>query len=122
MKRLVPPFVLLAGLAVALIVSSPNAANGQSAGLVSSVLNRMENNRRSLKSLKASVSMEKYNAQLRDKDNYSGFVLYMRRVAATLRFESNGRNHSMRFWQFPRVSTRCFAHVSCRRSPESRVR
>jgi len=93
MKRLVPPFVLLAGLAVALIVSSPNAANGQSAGLVSSVLNRMENNRRSLKSLKASLSMEKYNAQLRDKDNYSGFVLYM---------PASGRDASVRIeWQKP---------------------
>lgn len=93
MKRLVPPFVLLAGLAVALIVSSPNAANGQSAGLVSSVLNRMENNRRSLKSLKASVSMEKYNAQLRDKDNYSGFVLYL---------PATGRDASVRIeWQKP---------------------
>jgi outer membrane lipoprotein-sorting protein len=93
MKRLVPPFVLLAGLAVALIVSSPNAANGQSAGLVSSVLNRMESNRRSLKSLKASVSMEKYNAQLRDKDNYSGFVLYL---------PATGRDASVRIeWQKP---------------------
>ena len=93
MKRLVPPFVLLAGLAVALIVSSPNAANGQSAGLVSSVLNRMERNRTSLKSLKASLSMEKYNAQLRDKDSYSGWVLY---VPAT------GRDASFRIeWQRP---------------------
>ncbi|MDQ2922402.1 MAG: outer membrane lipoprotein carrier protein LolA [Acidobacteriota bacterium] len=93
MKRLVPPFILLAGLAVALIVSSPNSANGQSAGLVSSVLNRMERNRQSLKSLKASLSMEKYNAQLRDAERYSGVVLYM---------PASGRDASVRIeWQKP---------------------
>jgi len=93
MKRLVPPFILLAGLAVALIVSSPSAANGQSAGLVSSVLNRMERNRQSLKSLKASLSMEKYNAQLRDAELYSGIVLYL---------PASGRDASVRIeWQTP---------------------
>ena len=79
---------------------------------MSSVLNRMERNRQSLKSLKASLSMEKYNAQLRDKDNYSGWVLYVpAQLAAMLRCESNGRNRSMRFWRLPRASTRCFAHA-----------
>src|SRR6267142_4150543 len=93
MKRFVSPFILFAILAVSFTVSSPNAANGQSAGLVSSVLNRMERNRQSLKSLKASVSMEKYNAQLRDKENYSGFVLYM---------PASGRDASVRIeWQKP---------------------
>jgi outer membrane lipoprotein-sorting protein len=93
MKRLVPPFVLLAGLAIVLIVSSTNAANGQSAGLVSSVLNRMERNRVSLKSLKAGLSMEKYNAQLRDAERYSGVMLYM---------PASGRDASVRIeWQSP---------------------
>jgi outer membrane lipoprotein-sorting protein len=92
MKKFVSLGVLLAVLASALI-SSPRAANGQSAGLVSSVLNRMERNRQSLKSLKASLSMEKYNAQLRDKDNYSGWVLYL---------PASGRNASVRIeWQKP---------------------
>ncbi|MEP6912510.1 MAG: outer membrane lipoprotein carrier protein LolA [bacterium] len=92
MKRLIPQFMLFAILAVAFTVSS-SAVNGQSAGLVSSVLNRMERNRQSLKSLKASVSMEKYNAQLRDKENYSGFVLYM---------PASGRDASVRIeWQKP---------------------
>jgi outer membrane lipoprotein-sorting protein len=90
MKRLVPLFIVLA---VALLVSFPNPAKSQSAGLVSSVLNRMERNRQSLKSLKASVSMEKYNAQLRDKENFSGFVLYM---------PASGRDASVRIeWQKP---------------------
>jgi outer membrane lipoprotein-sorting protein len=92
MKKLVPLGILLAVLASALI-TSPRAANGQSAGLVSSVLNRMERNRQSLKSLKAGLSMEKYNAQLREKDNYSGWVLYA---------PASGRNASVRIeWQKP---------------------
>jgi len=92
MKKLVPLGILLAVLASALI-TSPKSANGQSAGLVSSVLNRMERNRQSLKSLKASLSMEKYNAQLREKDNYSGWVLYA---------PASGRNASVRIeWQKP---------------------
>jgi outer membrane lipoprotein-sorting protein len=74
--------------------SAPKTTNGQSAGLVSSVLNRMESNRRTLRSLKASLSMEKYNAQLRDKDNYSGWVLYQ---------PGSGRDASVRIeWQRPR--------------------
>jgi outer membrane lipoprotein-sorting protein len=94
MKRLVPLSLLLAILAGASIISSPKAINGQSAGLVSSVLNRMERNRQSLRSLKASLSMEKYNAQLRDKDDYSGSVLYV---------PASGRDASVRIeWQRPR--------------------
>ncbi len=93
MKRLVPLGILLAVLA-GVLVSSPKASNAQSAGLVSSVLNRMERNRQTLKSLKASLSMEKYNAQLRDKDNYSGWVLYQ---------PGSGRDASVRIeWQKPR--------------------
>ena len=93
MKRLVPLGLLVAIIAGAAIISSPKAINGQSAGLVSSVLNRMERNRQSLRSLKASVSMEKYNAQLREKDNYSGWVLYA---------PASGRNASVRIeWQKP---------------------
>ena len=93
MKRLVPLSLLLAILAGASIISSPKATNGQSAGLVSSVLNRMERNRQSLRSLKASLSMEKYNAQLRDKESYSGWVLYL---------PATGRDASVRIeWQRP---------------------
>jgi outer membrane lipoprotein-sorting protein len=94
MKRLVPLGLLLAVIAGVSIISSPGAANGQSAGLVSSVLNRMERNRQSLKSLKASLSMEKYNSQLRDKDQYIGNVMYM---------PASGRNAYVRIeWQKPR--------------------
>jgi outer membrane lipoprotein-sorting protein len=94
MRRLVPLSLLLAVLAGVSIISSPKATNGQSAGLVSSVLSRMERNRQSLKSLKASISMEKYNAQLRDKDSYNGWVLYV---------PGAGRDASVRIeWQKPR--------------------
>lgn len=77
MKRLVPLFLALAVVAITLTTASPKEANGQTAGLVSSVLSRMESNRRSLTSLRAGLSMEKYNAQLRDSDHYEGIVLYV---------------------------------------------
>lgn len=93
MKRLVPLSLLLAVVATALVVTSPTATKAQSAGLVSAVLNRMERNRQSLKSLKASLTMEKYNAQLRDADKYQGVILYM---------PSGGRDASVRIdWQSP---------------------
>ena len=93
MKKLVSPFMLLAVLTAGFFVSAPKSANAQSAGLVSSVLNRMERNRQSLRSLKANLSMEKYNAQLRDSDRYSGTVHYV---------PGAGRNASVRIeWQKP---------------------
>ena len=93
MKRLVPLSILLAVLASAVVVSSPRTTNAQGAGLVSSVLNRMERNRQSLKSLKAGLSMEKYNAQLRYSEKYNGWVLYV---------PSAGRDASVRIeWQQP---------------------
>ena len=95
MKRLVSLSLLLAVLASALVASFPTATKAQSAGLVSSVLNRMERNRQSLKSLKASLSMEKYNAQLRDADKYHGVILYM---------PSSGRDASVRIdWKSPQT-------------------
>src|SRR5687768_14762754 len=93
MRKLVTPFMLLAVLTAGFFVSATKSANAQSAGLVSSVLNRMERNRQSLKSLKASLSMEKYNAQLRDKDNYHGVLAYM---------PAGGRDALVRIeWQKP---------------------
>lgn len=89
-------------LASVFAVTSPNATNAQSAGLVSSVLNRMERNRHSLKSLKANLSMEKYNAQLRDSDKYHGVILYM---------PASGRDASVRIdWQSPQIETLAVAN------------
>ena len=93
MKRLIS-----AGLMVAFILSvlviTPTATNGQGAGLVSSVLNRMEKNRQSLKTLRAGISVVKYNSQLGVEDKYSGVVLYM---------PGAGRQASVRIdWSSPR--------------------
>lgn len=54
MKRLVSSGLMIALIFSALAVVSPSA-NGQGAGLVSSVLSRMEKNRQSLKSLRAGM-------------------------------------------------------------------
>lgn len=56
-------------------VSRPTQAQGP--GLVSSILNKMERNRRDLHSLRSALTMQKYNAQLKDYDMYSGDVQYV---------------------------------------------
>ncbi|HKY41919.1 MAG TPA: hypothetical protein VJM50_02405, partial [Pyrinomonadaceae bacterium] len=86
------------GLALAFILSAvvinPTTTNGQGAGLVSSVLNRMEKNRASLKSLRAGISMVKYNSQLGVEDKYNGVVLYL---------PGSGKQASVRIdWSSPR--------------------
>lgn len=93
MKRLIP-----AGLMVALIVSSlfvfPARTNGQGAGLVSAVLNRMEKNRQTLKTLRAGINVVKYNSQLGVEDKYTGIVIYM---------PTAGRQAAVRIdWSSPR--------------------
>ncbi len=60
----------------ALAVVTPTTTRGQGAGLVSAVLNSMERNRQDLKSLRAGISMEKYNSQLHDSDRSDGVILY----------------------------------------------
>jgi outer membrane lipoprotein-sorting protein len=93
MKRFVTLVLAILLVAVALTPGSSGEAYGQSAGLVSSVLNRMERNRQSLKSLRAGISMEKYNAQLRDSEKYNGVVVYM---------PSSGREAAVRIeWRSP---------------------
>lgn len=71
---------LTLGLAVILSLvatATPKSASAQSAGLVSSIINRMERNRRDLRSLRASISMEKYDAHLHDSDRRTGTLLYI---------------------------------------------
>ncbi|HUE80674.1 MAG TPA: outer membrane lipoprotein carrier protein LolA [Pyrinomonadaceae bacterium] len=93
MKRFLPHFVLIVALAMALSALPIESVNGQSAGLVSSVLSRMERNRQNLKSLRASISMEKYNVQLGVSEHYRGTVLYV---------PSGARQASVRIeWQSP---------------------
>ena len=92
MKRLIS-----SGLVVAFILTllmAPTTTNGQGAGLVSAVLNRMEKNRQSLKTLRANISVVKYNSQLGAEDRYNGVVLYM---------PGAGRQASVRIdWSSPR--------------------
>ena len=64
--------MILASLSVA-----PPRAQAQGPGLISSILNKMDRNRRTLGSMRASIYMEKYNAQLRDTDKYTGNVAYV---------------------------------------------
>ncbi|MFN2530782.1 MAG: outer membrane lipoprotein carrier protein LolA [Pyrinomonadaceae bacterium] len=92
MKRFIP-HGLLAILVLGSFITAAPTAKAQGAGLVSSVLSRMEKNRQSLRSLRAGISMEKYNSQLRDTDRYNGVVLYM---------PGSGRNASVRIeWKSP---------------------
>lgn len=93
MKRLISLGLALAFI-LSVVVINPTTTNGQGAGLVSSVLNRMEKNRASLKSLRAGISMVKYNSQLGVEDKYNGVVLYL---------PGAGRQASVRIdWSSPR--------------------
>jgi len=93
MKRF-SPLVLSAVLIIAaFVVATPLTAKAQSAGLVSSVLSRLEKNRANLKSLRAGINMEKYNSQLGTKDTSTGVVMYL---------PGSGRNASVRLeWKSP---------------------
>jgi outer membrane lipoprotein-sorting protein len=76
MRKLLP--LCLIALLVSGFAFLPAApANAQTAGLVSSIFSRMDKNKRNLKSLKADISMIKYNSQIRDTDTYQGIVLYI---------------------------------------------
>jgi len=89
---------LVVGLFLATMSIAPaSRANAQSAGLVSSILNRMERNKRSLKTLRADISMEKYNSQLREKEMFYGVVLYIPVAAgnAFVRLEWNKPQHEI---------------------------
>jgi outer membrane lipoprotein-sorting protein len=96
MKRLIGLGLGMVVLA-ALAPGSPPNANGQTAGLVSSVLSKLEKNRQSLKSLRASISMEKYNSQLRDKENSYGVIAYVPAAGrnANVRIEWNKPQHEV---------------------------
>ncbi len=97
MKRLIPLSLIAIMIASTLVAISPTAVSGQGAGLVSSVLNRMERNRESLKSLRAGISMEKYNSQLRDSEQFNGVILYEPSGAreASVRIEWRSPQHEI---------------------------
>jgi outer membrane lipoprotein-sorting protein len=93
---------LTLGLAVVLsaivaLSNAPSKASAQSAGLVSSIFSKMDRNRRDLRSMRASISMEKYNAQLKDSDKQTGTVIYL---------PGAGQNAYVRIdWQRPQQET-----------------
>lgn len=94
MKRLISSGLMFAFIFSTLVFVTPATTNGQGAGLVSSVLSRLEKNRQNLKSLRAGVSMVKYNSQLGVEDKYNGVVIYL---------PSGGRQAAVRIdWSSPR--------------------
>jgi outer membrane lipoprotein-sorting protein len=97
MKKLIPLGIAVTLILAALAGHPYVSAKAQTAGLMSSILSRMERNQRSLKSLRANITMEKYNAQLRDKDSYRGVVLYMPAAGRSsyMRLEWNSPQHEI---------------------------
>ena len=94
MKRLISSGLMLAFILSTLVIVTPTTTNGQGAGLVSSVLNRLEKNRQSLKSLRAGISVSKVNSQIGSEDQYRGVVIYL---------PGAGRQGSVRIdWNSPR--------------------
>jgi outer membrane lipoprotein-sorting protein len=77
MKKLSTLSLAALMLVASLAFVAPKPAQAQGPGLVSSILNKMDRNRRSLSSLRAALTMQKYNAQLRDEDMSYGEVAYV---------------------------------------------
>ncbi len=77
MKKIFSLGLAIGLLLGALSISSTPTANAQGAGFVSSVMSRMAKSQQSLKTLRANISMWKYNAQLREEETYQGIVLYI---------------------------------------------
>lgn len=76
MKRLLSPILALTLLIIALVAVPLPRTNAQ-AGLVSSLYTRMQRNQQTMKSLSADISMDKYNSQIRESDNFYGTVKYI---------------------------------------------
>jgi len=97
MKRLFS-FSLVVGLFLATLSLAPaSRTNAQTAGMVSSIIQRLERNKRNLKTLRADITMEKYNSQLREKETWSGIVLYIPVAtgSAFVRLEWNRPQHEI---------------------------
>src|SRR5258706_13854763 len=77
MKRIFSFSLVVALFLATMSFATASRTSAQSGGLVSSILNRMEKQKRNLKTLRANINMEKYNSQLRDKETWSGIVLYI---------------------------------------------
>lgn len=60
-----------------IFVGLPTKTTAQNAGVISAILNKMESNYRDLKSLRAAISMEKYDSQIKKSDKVGGWMLYL---------------------------------------------
>ena len=76
MKKIFAPALAILMLAASLSVAPPSA-QAQGPGMISSILNKMDRNRRDLRSLRASLHMQKYNAQIRSSEDQFGDVQYV---------------------------------------------
>ena len=86
MKKLFAP--VLAGLMLAASLSvAPPSARAQGPGMISSILNKMDRNRKSLSSLRAGLIMQKYNAQLRDHESNTGDIQYIAGASPSVRVD-----------------------------------
>ena len=83
--------MIFIALVLAALVAFPLPAANAQAGLVSSILSKMEKNRQNLRSLSADISMEKYNSQLGESEKYYGNIRYIPagRGAALVRLDWN---------------------------------
>ncbi len=77
MNNFVKSAMALVLLFAVILVSVPRTANAQNAGVISAVLNKMESNYKDLKSLRSSISMEKWDNQIKKADKVGGWVLYL---------------------------------------------
>jgi outer membrane lipoprotein-sorting protein len=97
MKRYLTLGLAVVLTAIVALSNAPSKASAQSAGLVSSIFSKMDRNRRDLRSMRAGISMEKYNAQLKDSDKQTGTVIYL---------PGAGQNAYVRIdWQRPQQET-----------------
>jgi len=96
MKKLIFP-TLVAALILIAVAAAPVPKTNAQAGMVSSIYTRMLRNQQSLKTLSADIGMEKYNAQLREPDNYYGTVRYIPVAGRTafVRLEWNKPQHEI---------------------------
>lgn len=92
-------FVFVAALLLTLVSLPATPTAKAQAGLVSSILSRLDKNRQSLKTLRANITMWKYNSQIRVEDQYQGIILYVPGVGGS-------RNAFMRLeWTSPQHET-----------------
>ena len=76
MKRFIT-LSLIGLMFVAALSAVPRPAAAQGPGLISSVLNRMDKNRRELKSLRSGLVMQKWNQQIRQEEMQFGDLQYI---------------------------------------------